>query len=140
MLSPKVLMLDEPSSALAPIIVADIYRALEILRADGMGLLVSEQDVGRSLRSVDTCLVMNGGRVVLSGPAGELDKDPRVARIVLGEASGADDCHPHVSDDEGTGPADGTGQRGEDLAEPVERVSDADLSSGSDGSTVARSQ
>jgi branched-chain amino acid transport system ATP-binding protein len=84
MLSPKILVLDEPSSALAPLVVADIYQALEVLRGQGVGLLVAEQDVGRSLGSTDTCLVMSGGQVVLSGRSADLRSDRRVPDIVLG--------------------------------------------------------
>lgn len=84
MLTPKILVLDEPSSALAPLIVADIYRALDVLRNQGVGLLVAEQDVGRSLRSTDTCLVMSGGQVVLRGRSTDLRTDQRVPDIVLG--------------------------------------------------------
>jgi branched-chain amino acid transport system ATP-binding protein len=84
MLHPRILVLDEPSSALAPLVVGEIYAALQKLRAEGVGLLVTEQDVARSLNSVDTCLVMDGGQVVLSGPAAELSSDNRVSEIVLG--------------------------------------------------------
>lgn len=84
MLDPGILVLDEPSSALAPLIVSDIYRALAVLRDQGVGLLVAEQDVGRSLRSTGTCLIMGGGQVMLRGRSADLLTDPRVSRIVLG--------------------------------------------------------
>lgn len=84
MLNPKVLVLDEPSSALAPLVVVEIYEALKRLRASGVGLLVAEQDVARSLNAVDRCLVMDGGQVRLDGPAAELRGDARVTELVIG--------------------------------------------------------
>ncbi|MGF7234299.1 MAG: ABC transporter ATP-binding protein [Frankia sp.] len=84
MLRPRVLVLDEPSSALAPLVVADIYAALGELRSGGIGLLVAEQDVRRSLESTDVCHVLNRGSIVLSGPSEQLRTDKRVSRIVLG--------------------------------------------------------
>jgi branched-chain amino acid transport system ATP-binding protein len=84
---PRVLILDEPSSGLALKIVDDIYRAIHRLTAEGIGLLVVEQNVGRALREADRCYVFEGGRVALDGPSGQLAADDQVSEIVTGVAT-----------------------------------------------------
>jgi branched-chain amino acid transport system ATP-binding protein len=85
MTAPRVLILDEPSAGLGPLIVDAIYAAVRQLRDEGLALLIVEQAVERALRESDRAYVMEGGRVVLSGNAAELADDKRVAEIVLGE-------------------------------------------------------
>jgi branched-chain amino acid transport system ATP-binding protein len=84
---PRVLILDEPSSGLALVIVEQIYQAVRRLKAEGLGLLVVEQNVGRALRESDRCYVFEGGRVALSGPSSELAAGQQVTDIVTGVAT-----------------------------------------------------
>jgi branched-chain amino acid transport system ATP-binding protein len=89
MSAPGVLILDEPSAGLGPMIVDAIYAAVRQLRSEGLALLIVEQAVERALRESDRAYVMEGGRVVLSGDAKELAADSRVEEIVLGEPTGS---------------------------------------------------
>jgi branched-chain amino acid transport system ATP-binding protein len=84
---PRVLVLDEPSSGLAPVVVDGIYQAMRRLKQEGVGLLVVEQNVRRALREADRCYVLEAGRISLEGPADALRSDERVAQIVTGVAS-----------------------------------------------------
>jgi len=83
---PSVLLLDEPSSGLAPGVVETIYDAMATMRNDGIALLVVEQDVDRSLATCDVVNVMESGKIVLSGPSSELIGNRNVANIVRGIA------------------------------------------------------
>ncbi len=69
---PLVLVLDEPSSGLAPAVIDDIYRVLDVLRHDGRAVLVVEQNIDRALRSADRAYVLERGSIALSGPCAEL--------------------------------------------------------------------
>jgi branched-chain amino acid transport system ATP-binding protein len=82
--APKLLMLDEPSLGLAPIIVADIFRTIGELRASGVSVLLVEQNAQAALRIADRALVMELGEFVLEGPASELATNARVAASYLG--------------------------------------------------------
>jgi branched-chain amino acid transport system ATP-binding protein len=82
--APRLLMLDEPSLGLAPIIVADIFRTIGELRASGVSVLLVEQNAQAALRVADRALVMELGEFVLSGPASELATNERVAASYLG--------------------------------------------------------
>jgi branched-chain amino acid transport system ATP-binding protein len=82
--APRLLMLDEPSLGLAPIIVADIFRTIAELRASGVSVLLVEQNAQAALRVADRALVMELGEFVLEGPASELATNERVAASYLG--------------------------------------------------------
>jgi branched-chain amino acid transport system ATP-binding protein len=82
--APKLLMLDEPSLGLAPIIVADIFRTIGELRANGVSVLLVEQNAQAALRVADRAYVMELGEFVLAGPASELATNARVAASYLG--------------------------------------------------------
>jgi branched-chain amino acid transport system ATP-binding protein len=82
--SPRMLLLDEPSSGLAPSVVDIIYDAMRALRSDGIGVLVVDQDVERTLHTCDVVNVMNRGKIALSGPAASLVGKEEVANIVRG--------------------------------------------------------
>ena len=82
--APKLLMLDEPSLGLAPIIVADIFRTIGELRAAGVSVLLVEQNAQAALRVADRALVMELGESVLEGPASEMATNERVAASYLG--------------------------------------------------------
>jgi branched-chain amino acid transport system ATP-binding protein len=82
--APRLLMLDEPSLGLAPIIVADIFRTIGELRAAGVSVLLVEQNAQAALKIADRAYVMELGEFVLSGPASEIATNARVAASYLG--------------------------------------------------------
>jgi len=83
MSGPRVLLLDEPSLGLAPKVIAEIFTVLDALRADGLAVLLVEQDANLALKHADRGLVMRTGRVVLEGQAADLalDEDVRLAYL-----------------------------------------------------------
>ncbi|MBL0918724.1 MAG: ABC transporter ATP-binding protein [Hydrogenophaga sp.] len=81
---PKLLMLDEPSLGLAPLIVRDIFRIIETLRDRGVSILLVEQNARAALQVADEGHVLETGDMVLSGPAAQLATDPRVIETYLG--------------------------------------------------------
>lgn len=81
---PRLLMLDEPSLGLAPLVVREIFRVIVSLRERGLSVLVVEQNARIALESSDDCYVMEGGRFALQGPASELAQDPQVVATYLG--------------------------------------------------------
>jgi branched-chain amino acid transport system ATP-binding protein len=81
---PRLLMLDEPSLGLAPLIVKEIFRVIRSLRERGVSLLVVEQNARVALQVADHGYVVEGGRVVLGGSAAALGADPRVVAAYLG--------------------------------------------------------
>ena len=84
MRAPKLLMLDEPSLGLAPIIVADILRTITELRASGVSVLLVEQNAQAALQIADRAYVMELGEFVLQGTAKDVAGDARVAESYLG--------------------------------------------------------
>jgi branched-chain amino acid transport system ATP-binding protein len=82
--APKLLMLDEPSLGLAPIIVADIFRTVSELRASGVSVLLVEQNAQAALQIADRAYVMELGEFVLNGPASDIAANARVAASYLG--------------------------------------------------------
>ncbi|WP_432837388.1 ABC transporter ATP-binding protein [Dactylosporangium sp. CA-092794] len=84
MARPRLLLLDEPSLGLAPVRVDEVYEAIERIAADGVSVVVVEQDVERALAIADRAYLLGEGRVVASGPAAELRDSPEVRRSVLG--------------------------------------------------------
>lgn len=86
MSKPRLLMLDEPSLGLAPLIVADIFSIIQTLRDAGVSILLVEQNARAALRLADHAYVMELGEVTMSGPARELAADPRIVETYLGIA------------------------------------------------------
>lgn len=84
MARPTLLLLDEPSMGLAPLIVRDIFRTIEQLHAGGTTILLVEQNARAALQVADYAYVLETGRVVLEGPARQLADDPKVKRAYLG--------------------------------------------------------
>ena len=84
MSQPRLLLLDEPSMGLAPIIVTQIFDALKQLKAEGMTILLVEQNANAALGFADHAYVMETGTVALDGPAAEIAADPRVREAYLG--------------------------------------------------------
>ena len=82
--APKLLMLDEPSLGLAPIIVADIFRTIGELRASGVSVLLVEQNAQAALQIADRAYVMELGEFILNGPAKDIAANARVAASYLG--------------------------------------------------------
>jgi len=89
MSAPRLLMLDEPSLGLAPLIVVEILAIVRRLREDGVAILLVEQNARAALESSDHGYVLETGEVALSGASGDLAKDPRVQSTYLG--GGTDD-------------------------------------------------
>lgn len=83
---PKLLMLDEPSLGLAPLIVREIFRIIETLRQAGTSILLVEQNARAALEVADHGYVLETGAIALEGPASELAVDPRVIETYLGSA------------------------------------------------------
>jgi branched-chain amino acid transport system ATP-binding protein len=81
---PKLLLLDEPSMGLAPLIVADIFRIIRMLREAGMTILLVEQNARAALSIADHAYVMESGRIALQGPGRDLLKNDEVRRAYLG--------------------------------------------------------
>ena len=82
--APKLLMLDEPSLGLAPIIVADIFRIVGELRASGVSVLLVEQNAQAALQIADRAYVMELGEFILDGSAKDIAANARVAASYLG--------------------------------------------------------
>lgn len=84
MSDPSILLLDEPSTGLAPIIVDEIFAALSVLRSNGLTVLLVEQIATKALAFADRAYVIELARVTLSGPASELAHNPHVVAAYLG--------------------------------------------------------
>ena len=84
MAKPRLLMLDEPSLGLAPLIVRDIFRIIADLRATGVAILLVEQNARAALQVADRGYVLETGRVTLEGDAGALAGDARIVEMYLG--------------------------------------------------------
>jgi branched-chain amino acid transport system ATP-binding protein len=84
MSGPKLLMLDEPSLGLAPLIVREIFAIIETLRQTGVTIVLVEQNARAALAVADHGYVLEMGEIALQGPAVELAQDPRVIDTYLG--------------------------------------------------------
>lgn len=89
MAQPKLLMLDEPSLGLAPLVVREIFQIIERLRNDGVSILLVEQNARAALQVADHGYVLETGEISLSGPAAQLATDPRVIETYLGAGRAA---------------------------------------------------
>ena len=81
---PRVLLMDEPSMGLAPMLVEQVFETIKSINAQGMTILLVEQNAPMALSIADHGYVLESGRVVLDGPGGELLDDERVKRAYLG--------------------------------------------------------
>ncbi len=88
MSSPKIILLDEPSLGLAPILVKDILKLLVKLRNDGITILLIEQDAKAALKIADRGYVMERGRITIEGTARELLGNDKVIQAYLGKSVG----------------------------------------------------
>jgi branched-chain amino acid transport system ATP-binding protein len=84
MSNPKLMLLDEMSLGLAPIVINNVYKALRKIRERGITILLVEQNVRRSLDEADRAYIMEAGRVVLSGDVADLRKEKEVKKAYFG--------------------------------------------------------
>ncbi len=84
MSAPRMLLLDEPSLGLAPLMVEQVFRIIEDVKTQGLTMLLVEQNVHHALDAADRAYVMETGHITLEGPAAELRHDPRIERSYLG--------------------------------------------------------
>jgi branched-chain amino acid transport system ATP-binding protein len=89
MSAPKVLLLDEPSLGLAPLVVRDIFVIISALRSTGVAVLLVEQNARAALQVADYAYVIETGELAFEGPSGELASNPRVAATYLGQGNKA---------------------------------------------------
>ncbi len=89
LLNPKVLILDEPSQGLAPLIVRDVFRIVASMKAEGLTVLLVEQNVRMSLEIADTAYVLDHGVVVHQGPAAALAADEQLIQSLAGASAEA---------------------------------------------------
>jgi branched-chain amino acid transport system ATP-binding protein len=87
MAKPKLMMLDEPSLGLAPLLVTEIFDTIRRINQDGMGVLLVEQNASQALRIADYGYVLEGGRIVLEGSATDLQNNENVQELYLGVTS-----------------------------------------------------
>jgi branched-chain amino acid transport system ATP-binding protein len=84
MAEPKLLILDEPSLGLSPLLVEEMFGLIERIRADGPGILLVEQNVLQSLAIASRAYMLENGSIVLEGPAGALRDNPQLKKAYLG--------------------------------------------------------
>ena len=84
MAKPKLLMLDEPSLGLAPLIVREIFRVIASLKETGVSILLVEQNARAALQVADYAYVLETGEIALEGPSKDLVNDPKVVESYLG--------------------------------------------------------
>ncbi len=82
---PRVLLLDEPSTGLAPLLVAEMLKRIQSLKTTGMGIILAEQNVQGALRIADRGYVLKNGRIVLEGPSRVLAESEEVRHAYLGK-------------------------------------------------------
>ena len=80
----RLMLLDEPSMGLSPLLVKEVFRALQEINAQGMTILLVEQNAHMALKIAHRGYVLENGRMVLEGPAAQLAQDPRVKEAYLG--------------------------------------------------------
>jgi branched-chain amino acid transport system ATP-binding protein len=84
MQDPELIMLDEPSLGLAPLLVREVFRVIQELHRQGCAILLVEQNVRQALRIAEYCYILENGRIVQEGTGAELEQDSRVREAYLG--------------------------------------------------------
>jgi branched-chain amino acid transport system ATP-binding protein len=84
MQDPQLIMFDEPSLGLSPLMVEEIFRVIKRLHAEGLTVFLVEQNVNQTLKVADYCYVLENGRVVQEGTGSQLEADPKVREAYLG--------------------------------------------------------
>jgi branched-chain amino acid transport system ATP-binding protein len=82
---PRLLLLDEPSLGLAPLVVHTIFQAIEEIRSEGTTILLVEQNANAALKHSDRAYVLETGNIVMEGKSSDLAADPRIKEAYLGE-------------------------------------------------------
>ena len=82
---PKLLLLDEPSMGLAPVIVQKVFEVIEAIAREGVTMLLVEQNANLALRASHRAYVLESGLITLSGKSSDLLADPKVRAAYLGE-------------------------------------------------------
>jgi branched-chain amino acid transport system ATP-binding protein len=85
MAQPRLLLMDEPTLGLAPVVIDEVFAAIEVINADGVSVLLVEQDVERALSVSNRAYLLAEGRIVTAGSPDELRASPEVRRSVLGQ-------------------------------------------------------
>jgi branched-chain amino acid transport system ATP-binding protein len=91
MSKPKLLMMDEPSLGLAPLVVAEVFRVIQAIRDEGITVLLIEQNANAALKIADYAFLLETGTIVLEGTGEELLSNPKVKQAYLGEKIVQDD-------------------------------------------------
>jgi branched-chain amino acid transport system ATP-binding protein len=86
-LNPRILLLDEPSQGLAPLIVREVFQVIASLRQQGLSILLVEQNVRAAIQIADVAYVLDDGRIVYQGPAAQLAADEERLRALAGAAA-----------------------------------------------------
>lgn len=86
MSKPKLLMMDEPSLGLAPMVVAEVFKIIERIRSEGVTIFLIEQNANAALKIADHALILETGRIVLEGSGSELIDNSAVRQAYLGES------------------------------------------------------
>jgi len=81
---PRLIMFDEPSLGLAPILVQEVFQVIRELHEEGLTIFLVEQNVNQTLKVADYCYVVENGRIVNEGTGKELEADPKVREAYLG--------------------------------------------------------
>jgi branched-chain amino acid transport system ATP-binding protein len=84
MTAPRVLLLDEPSLGLSPLLTAELLRSIRAIGRTGTAILLAEQNVAQALAICDRAYVLETGRIVAAGTAAELAQSPVIRRAFLG--------------------------------------------------------
>jgi len=87
LINPRLLMLDEPSQGLAPLVVREVFRVVEQMRSEGISVLLVEQNARMSLSIADHAYVLDDGAIVYSGPAKELAADEERVQALAGASA-----------------------------------------------------
>lgn len=100
LVNPKLLLLDEPSQGLAPLLVREVFRVVASMRQQGISILLVEQNARFGLEVADRVYVLNDGQMIHSGPASELAKDEERVRALAGvggKEGGSRTANPKMS-------------------------------------------
>ncbi len=81
---PRLLLMDEPSLGLAPVVVDEVFRVIEIVRSEGVSVVLVEQNVRRAFDISTRAYLLAEGRIVMEGSSADLAQSPEIRRAVLG--------------------------------------------------------
>ena len=85
MANPKLLILDEPSTGLAPLLIKNLFEAIQTIKQEGIAILLVEQNVTHALRISDRALILENGRLTLQGNAQEILRRTDLSTFYFGE-------------------------------------------------------